>query len=148
MNERHTATAGVTVVLFTLVLGCATPAGVKPAQQWDQAAVTTLSSELVSRVGDAATAANEQAVRPDQMESISAHLDNLRILERQCRKLQSELRSGEGYQATLWTYGEIKRFYGVVLNSPSWQMIGGDLASTEASVSAVLDKLDGYYGKR
>ena len=148
MDGRHAAIAGIAVVLFTLSLGCTTPADVKPAQQWDQAAVTTLSSELVSHVGNAATAANERAVRPDQMESVSAYLDNLRLLERQCRKLQSELRSGEGYQATLWTYGEIKRFYGVVLNSPSWQMIGGDLASTEASVAAVLDKLDGYYAKR
>ena len=89
MDGRHAAIAGIAVVLFTLSLGCTTPADVKPAQHWDQAAVTTLSSELVSHVGNAATAANERAVRPDQMESVSAYLDNLRVLERQCRKLSS-----------------------------------------------------------
>ena len=62
-SMQHIAIAGVTVVLFTLALGCATPTDVNPTQQWDQAAVTTLSSELVNRVGDAATAANERAVR-------------------------------------------------------------------------------------
>jgi hypothetical protein len=148
MNKAQIHIAAFAAVSIALGIGCATPEGSKPAQQWNQAAVTTLAGELVSRVENAHTTANKETVQLDQMESVSSYLDNLRILERQCRHLQAELQAGKGYPETLPTYDEIKQFYRVVQNSPSWQMIEDDLGGTEASVAAVLRQLDGYYGKR
>ena len=148
MNETQATIAVFAAVSLTLGLGCATPADLEPTQQWNQAAVTTLAGELVSRVENAHATANKETVQLDQMESISSYLDNLRRLERQCRHLQAELQAGKGYPETLWIYNEIKLFYRVVQNSPSWHMIEDDLGGTEASVAAVLRQLDGYYGER
>ena len=148
MNETHATTAVFAVVSLTLWLGCTTPANLEPTQKWNQAEVTTLANELVSRVENAYATANKKTVQVDQMEPVSSYLENLRILERQCRHLQADLQAGKGYSETLWIYEEIKQFHRSVRNSPSWSMIEDDLGAAEASVAAVLRQLDGYYGRR
>jgi hypothetical protein len=148
MNESRIAIAVFTAVSLALGLGCATPEGLQPTQAWDQAAVTTLAGELVSRVEEAHAEANKESVDADQIQDVSNYLNNLRILERQCKKLHTELKTGKGYSETVWIYDEIKRFYHSVHAGPSWHMIQDELADGHASTSAVLHQLDPYYGKR
>jgi len=148
VNATQASIAAFAAVFLALGLACATSATPEPTQPWNQAAVTTLANELVSRVDDAYATANRQTVEPDQMESVSDYLDDLRVLQRQCRRLQADLQAGKGYSETQWTYDEVKEFHRSVRNSPSWQMIEGDLGGGEASVAALLHELDGYYGRR
>lgn len=148
MNGTRINISAFAAVSLALGLGCATPEGLQPTQAWDQAAVTTLAGELVSRVEMAAAEANDESVDFEQIEPVSTYLNDLRILEKQCRQLHAELEVGKGYSKTLWIYDEIKRFYHSVHESPSWHMVEDDLADGEASTAAVLHQLDGYYGKR
>lgn len=109
--------------------------------------MTQLAGALETRVASSSATANTTTVDVDQMAPVNNYLNNLRILERQCRELHADLRAGKGYSETLWLYGEVKHSYQAIYNTPSWRAIEENLEGTQSSVAEILSQLEGYYGK-
>jgi len=147
MTQARAIVAAFVAAFLLLGLGCATPEALKPTRAWDQSAVTSLAGELADRVHEAAATAGNENVESYQAESVNNYLNDLSILERQCRHLHSELKEGKNLSQTSWIYDEVKRFYQTVYQTGSWQIIEDKFGAGQTSTAALIEQLDAYYGK-
>ena len=107
MTPRHSfLPALVAVALF------AVPTQAAEREKWDQAALTTLSGELVKSVKDLRNSARRQppgSIADGQSRARHRLIDLLRVIEQESRALSDALAAGEGHDQTISIFERIQQ---------------------------------------